>query len=192
VWFLRLARIHSFRHFVVVPLTEKEFEAKYPLIMGWIQQTLADHKSKARMVASLGFKRLSQYFSPELLAYAKVIYVDVVPTPPLSKIGLNQFSDFENMKADGITYLDTFFARQEVQRDEPLHFHELVHVVQWKLLGAKPFVAAYADGLERFGYRNSPLEVMAYDAQAAFEKSSQPFDVEKLVKSRLQIGKVVQ
>jgi hypothetical protein len=27
------------------------------------------------------------------------------------------------------------------------------------------------------------LEIMAYAAQAAFEKSSQPFDVEKLVKT---------
>jgi hypothetical protein len=55
-------------------------------------------------------------------------------------------------------------------------------------LGAKNFVAAYADGLERFGYRNSPLEVMAYDTLVTFDKSSQPFDVEKLVKSHLQIS----
>jgi hypothetical protein len=169
-------------------MTPKEFDAMYPLIMGWIQQTLATHASKARMVESLGFQRLPQYFSPELLAYAKVVYVDVVPVPPLSQLGLNRFSDFENMNAGGISYLDTFFIRQEAQRDESLHFHELVHVIQWKLLGAKAFVAGYADGLERFGYRNSPLEVIAYDAQTTFEKSSQPFDVEKLVKGHLAIS----
>jgi hypothetical protein len=171
-----------------MPITQQEFDAKYPLIMGWIKQTLAAHVSKARTIASLGFQRLPQYFSPELLAYAKVVYVEVVPVPPLSQLGLNQFTDFENMNADGITYLDTFFARQEAQRHESLHFHELVHVIQWKLLGAKAFVAAYADGLERFGYRNNPLEVMAYDAQDAFMKSLQPFDVEKLVKSQLGIS----
>lgn len=168
-----------------MPLTQKEFEAKYPLIIDWIKQTLADHKSQASTVASLHFKRLPKYFSPELLAYAKVIYVDIAPTPPLSKIGLNQFSDFENMKADGITYLDSFFVRKEAQHDESLHFHELIHVVQWKLLGAEKFVAAYADGLERFGYRESPLEKIAYDAQGTFNTYPQPFDVEKLVKSHL-------
>lgn len=169
-------------------MTQQEFDSKYPLIMGWIQQTLAAHARKSRAVASLGFQRLPQYFSPELLAYAKVVYVDVVPVPPLSQLGLNQFTDFENMKMGGITLLDTFFARQEEKSIESLHFHELVHIIQWKLLGAKRFVAAYADGLERFGYRNSPLEVMAYDAQAIFEKSSEPFDVGKLVKSNLRIS----
>jgi hypothetical protein len=171
-----------------MPMTQQEFEAKYPLIMGWIQQTLSSHTPKARVVASLGFRRLPQYFSPELLAYAKVVYVEVVPAPPLSQLGLNQFTDFENINACGITYLDTFFARLEARHDESLHFHELVHVIQWKLLGAKAFVAAYADGLERFGYRNSPLEVMAYNAQAMFEKTSQPFDVEKQVKAHFQIS----
>ena len=168
-------------------MTQQEFDAKYPLIMGWIKQTLEAHAPKAHTVASLGFQRLPQYFSPELLAYAKVVYVEVVPMPPLSKIGLSQFSDFENMNAAGVTYLDTFFTRLDTQGVESLHFHELVHIVQWKLLGAKAFVAAYADWLERFGYRNSPLETMAYDAQSVFEKSPIPFDVEKLVKSKFGI-----
>jgi hypothetical protein len=167
-------------------MTYQEFEASYPLILGWIQQTIEVYKPKTRSVASLGFQRLPQYFSPELLAYAKVTYVDVVPTPPLSQLGLNQFADFENMGKGGITLLDTFFISQEMQTDETIHFHELVHVIQWKLLGPKRFIALYADGLERFGYRNSPLEVMAYQAQAQFEKSSQPVDVEELVKTCLE------
>ena len=54
--------------------------------------------------------------------------------------------------------------------DEGLYFHELMHVVQWRMLGPERFLAAYADGLEKFGYRNSPLEAMAYDAQAAFAR----------------------
>ena len=44
---------------------------------------------------------------------------------------------------------------------------------------------AYADGLETFGYRNSPLESMAYDAQASFSRSTQGFDAEKLVAEKL-------
>ena len=63
-------------------------------------------------------------------------------------------------------------------RDESLHFHELVHVIQWRLLGPEKFLAFYADGLERFGYRNSPLEVMAYNLQDRFDREAQPFSVE--------------
>jgi hypothetical protein len=38
--------------------------------------------------------------------------------------------------------------------------------------------------LERFGYRNSPLEVMAYEAEAAFA-ANDVFDAEKMVAQKL-------
>jgi hypothetical protein len=40
---------------------------------------------------------------------------------------------------------------------------------------------SYANGLECFGYRQSPLEAMAYDAETAFANSKTIFNVEKLV-----------
>jgi len=42
----------------------------------------------------------------------------------------------------------------------------------------------YADGLERFGYSDSPLEVMEYDAEAAFI-ANDTFDAEKMVARKL-------
>jgi len=170
-----------------MPLTQEEFDAKYPLVIGWIEQTLAAHARKARTLASMGFTRLPHYYSAELLDSAKVVYVDDVPTPPLTRLGLAQFAELEELDTAAMTYLNTVFALKEARDYEPLHFHELIHVVQWKLLGPRKFVAAYAEGLERFGYRNSPLEVMAYDAEVDFVKSPQPFDVEKLVKNKLGI-----
>jgi len=68
-----------------------------------------------------------------------------------------------------------------------LHFHELVHVVQWRLLCAERFLALYADGLEKHGYRDSPLEVMAYDHEARFNSKESPYSVEAEV--RQQLGK---
>jgi hypothetical protein len=73
-----------------------------------------------------------------------------------------------------------------------LHFHELIHIVQWRLLGPERFLAAYAAGLETSGYRTSPLECMAYDAQSAFSQSARAFDAERMVAeqlSRMQEGK---
>jgi hypothetical protein len=66
-----------------------------------------------------------------------------------------------------------------------LHLHELIHVVQWKMLGAERFVAAYTDGLEHCGYRDSPLEAMTYDAQAIFAQSTPIFDAEKFAAKKL-------
>jgi hypothetical protein len=100
-------------------------------------------------------------------------------------MGLGRFADFERMEMAGITYLDTFFVRAEQAWDESLHFHELVHVVQWRILGPERFLWLYADGLERLGYRNNPLEVVAYDLQEQFEAGGRSFDVEAEVRRRL-------
>lgn len=161
-----------------MPLTEQEFRAVYPRIENWIQQTLAAHASAAKPVASFGFKRLPQYYDVQLLAVTKVVVVPKVPVPPLSAMGLDRFRDFERMDAGGITYLDTYFVRADHAHIESLHFHELVHVIQWRRLGPERFLALYADGLERYGYRNSPLEMMAYELQDRFERGQQPFTVE--------------
>jgi hypothetical protein len=159
-------------------MTEQEFRAVYPLIAGWIQKTVAEHASAARPVASLGFGRLPDYYEAPLLASSKAVIVSRVPVPPLSAMGLARFSDFERMDMAGITYLDTYFVRADSAHIESLHFHELVHVIQWRFLGAEKFLAFYANGLERFGYRNSPLERMAYDFQSRFEREKESFCVQ--------------
>lgn len=111
--------------------------------------------------------------------------VDTVPIPPLSAMGLGRFADFKRMAAAGITYLDTYFLCADRTSDESLHFHELVHVVQWRILGPERFLWLYADGLERFGYRHGPLEVIAYDIQAQFDAGCDPLDVGAEVARRL-------
>jgi hypothetical protein len=167
-------------------MTEQEFRVVYPLIAGWIQKTLAEHASAARPVASLGFSRLPHYYDEKTLASAKFVVVPKVPVPPLSAMGMARFADFERMDASGITYLDTYFVHATQARDESLHFHELVHVIQWRLLGLETFLAMYADGLERFGYRNSPLEVMAYHFQDRFDREAQPFNIEAACQSLIR------
>jgi hypothetical protein len=134
---------------------------------------------------SLRFPRLSRYFSEELLTSTKVVVIDPVPMPPLSSMGLSRFAEFVRGDYDGITYLDTFFVKRRSAAEERLHFQELIHVVQLRSLGPEAFLAAYAGGLENFGYRDSPLESMAYNAEALFCQSDERFDAEKLVTDQL-------
>jgi len=170
----------------LAPMTEQEFRTVYPLIAGWIRKTLAEHASAAWPMASLGFSRLLHYHDEKILASTKVVFVSRVPVPLLSAMGLDRFSDFEQMDAGGITYLNTYFVRANQSHSESLHFHELVHVIQWRLLGPEKFLAFYADGLERFGYRKSPFEVMAYSLQVRFDREAQPFSVEAACQSLMQ------
>jgi hypothetical protein len=166
-------------------MTPEEFQKFYPLLADWLRTTLAAHAGAAQTVASRGFLRLPLFFTAETLASTKVILIDRLPFPPLSSWGLTRFANLERGNFEGITYLDTFFLRRTHSRNEAMHFHELIHVIQWRILGPERFVHSYADGLEHFGYRQSPLEVMAYDAEAAFATSTKGFDAEKMVAEKL-------
>jgi hypothetical protein len=166
-------------------LTPEEFDTAYPKLRGWIQQTLEFYEKNAKAVASMHFVRLPLYFDPNLLETTKFIAVDRLPMPPLSAMGLSRFAVFEQGDFNGITYLNRYFIKQAVVTEEAIHFHELIHVIQWRLLGPEDFLAAYANGLDEFGYENSPLEKMAYDAETAFKRSFPIFDAEKLVAEQL-------
>jgi hypothetical protein len=133
------------------------------------------------------FARLPLYFDRALLETAKFIPIDRVPTPPLSAMGLGRFAAFEQGDFHGITYLDRYFIKRTVLTEEALHFHELIHVIQWRLLGPEHFLVAYANGLDEFGYENSPLEKMAYDAEASFRRSSPVFNAERFVAEQLRL-----
>jgi hypothetical protein len=165
-------------------MTPEEFQKFYPVLLGWIDITLRAHAANTQTVISRGFPRLPLYFSADTLASAKVVLVDKLPIPPLSSWGLTRFADFERGNFDGITYLNTFFIKRDELRNEAIHFHELIHIVQWRILGPEQFLRSYADGLERLGYRDSPLEVMAYDAEAAFI-ANDIFDAAQLVARKL-------
>jgi hypothetical protein len=164
----------------------EDFQAVFPHFMDWIARTLRAHAAETQTVASKNFSRLPKYFSDNLLNEARVVIVECVPMPPLTSLGLRQFTEFERSDNSGVTYLDTFFLRRERAHDEALYFHELIHVVQWRLLGPARFLATYVEGLEAWGYRNSPLEVMAYDAEDKFARATTVFDAERLVAEQLE------
>jgi hypothetical protein len=167
-------------------MNPKELFEKLPSVRVWIDRTLAEHSNRARSVVSYRFPRLSAFYSKEFLSAAKVVEVERVPVPPLSALGLTGFVEFESGNYAGITFLDTYFVQSCEALRESLHFHELVHVVQWQYLGAERFVLAYALGfLQGGGYRGNPLEVMAYDLQDYFEKGGQPIEVEAFVHRQL-------
>ena len=169
-----------------MPANPSQLLAKLPWILKWISGMPAAHAARVRTVDLLGVERLPWYYPADLLRSTKVIAVPRAPMPSLRSMGLPEFGDFEAMDAAGITYPDMFFVREESARDESLHFHELVHVVQWRILGAERFLLAYALGhLASGGYRTNPLEVRAYDLQAQFDRRVAPFDAVARIEATL-------
>jgi hypothetical protein len=149
-----------------------------PLILDWIHNTLDRYASASRPVRSFNFSRLPRYLPADILNSTNVVITENPPRPPLASLGLSEFAAFENQPVDGITYLDTYFVTPGAARDESVHFHELVHVVQWQILGPKDFLLLYAAGLADQGYPDSPLERMAYEHQRRFDAGQGPYPVD--------------
>jgi len=159
------------------------------MIRSWIDRTLAAFEKEARPVAAIietcGFRRLPDYFDAAFLSRVRCVAVERVPVPPLASMGLRLFAGVESKHYAGITYGDTYFVDRRYDRSESLHFHEMIHAVQWDCLGFDRFLLAYARGLLRYGYARSPLEVMAYDHQRRFETDPYPYPAEALVREEL-------
>lgn len=151
----------------------KRLHTALPSVKDWIDRTLQAHASSATSVLNVRFPQLQSHYPDTLLARAQVVIVPRVPFPPVSQLGLPEFSAMEMMSLAGVTYKDTFFVCNGQQRDS-LYFHELVHVVQWDRLGVDNFLLAYAVGLLQHGYEQSPLEQMAFELQARFDQQRVP------------------
>lgn len=154
----------------------RRFHTALPQVRDWIDHFLEAHANQARAVSTLGFTRLAACFPQELLDRAKVVSVDRVPFPPVDQFGLPEFAPLQQVSFDGVTFKDTFFL-QRGRESEAIHFHELVHVVQWSRLGVDNFLLAYGLGLAALGYAESPLEQMAYTLQRRFETGTPPDDL---------------
>jgi hypothetical protein len=152
----------------VTPELARRFQNAVPRVKQWIDELLAAHARSTIVVSDLGFVRISQCYPKEFLELAKVMHVDEVPRPPLEKFELPELSRVLRIN-EAITLNNTSFIIEAMRTSESLHFHELVHVVQWQRLGMDRFLLAYAAGLITYGYRQNPLESMAYKFQAEFD-----------------------
>ncbi|MGS2724621.1 hypothetical protein ACVBEJ_12830 [Porticoccus sp. GXU_MW_L64] len=151
----------------------------------WIDKTNARYAS-LRQPCTRFAHTFKNYFTPELLQSAHFVVVDEIPKPELRELKTNpEINNFLNKPEDSITYKNTYYILRSQENRESLHFHELVHVVQWQQLGEQEFLQRYIDELQTFGYQNAPLENMAYSLQAYFEKGI-AVDVEGFVRDSLQ------
>jgi hypothetical protein len=158
----------------------RRFHTALPEVRQWIDQFLNVHTDRAYAISTLAFTRLPTCFPRELLERTKVVMVARVPFPPVDQFGLPELAHMQQRSFDGITFKDTFFLRQG-HESEALHFHELVHVIQWAKLDIDKFLLAYGFGLFRFGYEQSPLEQMAYFLQRSFELGTLPQELVRTI-----------
>lgn len=147
-------------------------------LLQWIEETLERHATGRKPVSGFGFPRLSRFFSEELLGKTYAVIVKAgVPVPPLL-VDMAGMLNFSTQGVIGITYRDTYFLNRRHARDESLHFHEIIHTIQWSALGAERFVSHYALQLLENGYSRSFLERQAYHHAGRFKAGEAPYDAE--------------
>ncbi len=155
------------------------------MIEGWIDSTLERHAADRVSCEGLATS-LEGYFSREFLAGSYFVITDELPRPDFPELHALGLGEFLGLDADGITYKNTYFIRPALADKVDLHFHELVHVAQWRQLGAPVFIERYVRELLQFGYQRAPLEVMAYSLQRYFCVGyGKPVDVPQRVQALL-------
>ena len=150
----------------------------------WVDSTVAAHWGDAVPIASLAMPGVARVISASLLERARMAVVERPPQPPLERWGLPGDEGFGAINPRGITLRDLIFIQRGHERDESLMVHELIHVIQWRQLGARRFLAAYGLMLLEHGYSQSPLETIAYDLQRQFERGQLDSDIAPIVQRR--------
>lgn len=161
-------------------MNEKQLIEQLKEVKNWIFKLIVEYDHFKKPVSKYSFENLLQYFSFETLNESYVIITDRIPLIPFNQLGLDQFSIYGLKPFIGMTYMNCYFIREGNEKNESLHFHELIHILQWKFLGVDRFIKSYALGLLKYEYDENPLEKMAMKYQFKFEEKIL-FDAEKCV-----------
>jgi hypothetical protein len=164
---------------------QEEFRSLVSYVQQWIVNTLAEHEEQMEPIAAAQFKLLNRYYPDTLLQRVQRVIVDRCPVPPLAITGIPQLSEIETWDIKGIPWVNTIFIRRDLANWDVIHFHELLHIIQWERLGIERYLTAWAIGTITRGYRDNPLEEMAFRHQLRFEAEEKPYDVVREVTAEI-------
>lgn len=146
----------------------------------WIDEV--NHKYKYKRVCCTQFaSQFAGFYPTEFLENAFYVVIDEIPKPDFAALRAMGLGDFIDMKVSGITYKNTYYLLPTSVDNLRVHFHELVHVLQWQNLGALAFISRYMNEVKHFGYHNAPLEIMAYSLDTHFISSGEKINVPEYV-----------
>ena len=159
----------------------------------WIEGQRAQHRVHADPLPDTTVAALSGFFEPETLDRTRIRHVLNIDNPPFYKefeeAGESFPLDFSVWAA--ITFGDVILVNGDQIPGPPSHsvvFHEMVHVVQYDVLGIQEFALRYVTPFvqNRFNYMSIPLETVAFDLQGRFEESSgDPFSAEAEIRAEI-------
>jgi hypothetical protein len=163
----------------------------------WIKEQRAAFHPLGRTLPDIAVAKFSQFFEERLLREVRLVTVPALQNPAFLEEYQAVFVekaipllDFSAMA--GITFVDTILLVEQFLEEAAIGiiFHELVHAVQYDLLGPDKFVELYLLGWvnQGFNYAAIPLEMDAYELQNRYEaEPTAPFSVEEEVSRSLEL-----
>lgn len=150
----------------------------------WIRQVNSSHEQVRQ--SCIFFKdHFKGFYSPNFLETAFFVVTNEIPKPDFRELREAGLGDFIDMDVGGITYNDTYYVKEGAAHELRLHFHELVHVIQWRELTSQGFIERYIGEIQDFGYDEAPLEKMAYALDGHYQKKGRHLSVEQFVRENL-------
>ncbi len=177
---------------------EQRLEDSMPLIIkeviAWIYQQRDLYSPAARHLEEEEKRQLKGYFKDRILDLTLIKTDQVLTNPPIYDMLAAQGIPVQGLdcsRFSAMTFINcvavshTFAKSQKPWRF--LLFHEMVHVVQFDLLGTEKFIEQCLSGYVKnnFSYRDIPLEKTAYGLEARYKLDEQ-FTVHEEVAHQLQ------
>jgi len=156
----------------------------------WEQRNLYIRNS--RRLSAQESQALQAYYDQQTLSKARVATVDRISNPSFyDELKASGTPTLDISGAAGIAFIDCIVVRETIQQNSAswnsILFHELVHVVQFDILGPRRHLELYLRGWieNSCQYHSIPFETQAQRLEARFNKHEPPFSVKEIVEGEL-------
>lgn len=159
----------------------------------WLREQRELYRAKGRRLTDDERLPLQDYYDAQVLDNVRVATVNRISNPPFyDELTGSDFPILDLSGSAGITFIDCVVVRRAFQQHFPswisILFHELVHVVQFEILGPGKVLETYLQAWEQTGYQyhDVPFEIQAYSLEARFERHEPIFSVREVVEQELK------
>lgn len=174
-----------------------EFDHLLPYLveqaLQWLWEQRDLHMVNARPLSDHERLLLQDYYDSSILDRVRLATAERISNPTFyGELTESGYPVLDLSGSAGITFIDCVVIRRVFHQDPPawisILFHELVHVVQFGILGPRKHVESYLRGWAQNGYQyhRIPFEMQAHKLEARFDRHEPPFSVREVVEQELR------
>ena len=158
----------------------------------WLREQRNLHRAGSRRLTVEERLALRGYYDQRILGKVRVATVDRISNPPFyNELKASGNPTIDISGAAGIAFIDCVVIQKTLERHSvswnSILFHELVHIMQFDILGPERHLELYLRGWMNSGYEyhRIPMETQAQRLESRFSRKEPPFSVREIVEQEL-------